>query len=195
MRAVILLESDQQDQEVVCVRDCLRVLGWETAFAGSQSHHVDSYGRTVGEYAGKHGIKFRAELTFHGLLVANWDAVVIPGGWGAEKLRMNGYVLSFVKAMHAQGKIVAAICHGPWVLCSADIFAPVEKFVNDKPRIKATCYRGMADDLRNAGAEYVDAPVVVDGNIVTSPHYDQVPDFCRAIHDTATKLAAAKRVG
>jgi protease I len=80
-------------------------------------------------------------------------------------------VLTFVKAMFDKGKVVAAICHGPWIAISAGI-------VKEK---RATCYQGMADDLKNAGATYIDAPVVVDGNLITAPHYRNNGDFMKAV--------------
>ena len=73
--------------------------------------------------------------------------------------------------MFDEGKIVAALCHGPWITISAGIMSGR----------KATCYEGMADDLRNAGAEYLAAPVVVDGNLITSPHYKNNGDFMKAV--------------
>ena len=196
MRAVILLEAEQQDQEVHGPQYCLKTLGWDITFAGPEAYQV---------YTGKHGIKTQAERAFHNLSVPDYDAVVVPGGWGAEKLRMNQYVLSFVKAMHAQGRVIAAICHGPWVLCSIghdvclcepDMAKWHEQVHGTKPksnRRKMTCYRGMKDDLIAAGAEYVEVPVVVDGNVITSPHYDFVPEFVKAIHDAATKQRRTKK--
>ena len=71
-----------------------------------------------------------------------------------------------------QGKLVAAICHGPWVLCSADML---------KGR-KATCFFAIKDDVIHAGAKYEDAEVVVDGNLVTSRKPEDLPAFCRASH-------------
>jgi protease I len=76
-----------------------------------------------------------------------------------------------VRNMCYWGHLVAAICHGPQVLISAGLLKGK----------KATCFSGMKDDLINAGATYVDAPVVVDGNLITSPHYRNNPEFMKAI--------------
>ena len=102
----------------------------------------------------------------------DYDLVLLPGGHEApDRVRQISEVKTFVKSMNEKGKIVAAICHGPWITISAGIM---------KGR-KATCYQGMADDLKNAGAEYVDAAVVVDGNLVTAPHYRNNGDFMKAV--------------
>jgi protease I len=91
----------------------------------------------------------------------NYDALFIPGGFEApDRVRQIPEVLSFVKEMNARGKILTAICHGPWVFISAGI-------VKGK---RMTCYQGMKDDLVNAGAAYIDEPVAEDGNVVTSRH-------------------------
>ncbi len=77
----------------------------------------------------------------------------------------------FLKMAHEKGRIIAAVCHGPQLLISAGILKGK----------KATAYYSIADDIRNAGAEYIDAPVVIDGNIITSPHYKYMHDFMKAV--------------
>jgi protease I len=103
--------------------------------------------------------------------VKEMDALVIPGGFSPDALRINPKVLELVRYYIDHGRVVAAICHGPQVLISAGLA---------KGR-KMTAYLAVKDDLINAGAEYVDAPVVVDGKIVTSRVPDDLPEFCRAI--------------
>ena len=83
--------------------------------------------------------------------------MVIPGGWAPDTLRQDERMLNFVREMDKAGKIVAAICHAGWVLCSADIL---------RGR-KVTCFKAIKDDMVHAGAEYVDEEVVVDGNLIT----------------------------
>jgi protease I len=96
------------------------------------------------------------------IMEADYDLLIIPGGYESpDRVRQIKNVLNLVKEFNVKGKLIASICHGPWVLISAGIV---------KGR-KMTCYAGCKDDLINAGAEYVETPVVVDGNIVTSPHF------------------------
>lgn len=121
---------------------------------------------------GKYGVPATPTVDAKELREADYDVVILPGGHEApDRVRQIKEVLAFVRAMYEKGKIVAALCHGPWITISAGIMKGK----------KATCYQGMADDLRNAGAEYVEAPVVVDGNLITSPHYRNNGDFMRAV--------------
>lgn len=121
---------------------------------------------------GKYGVPARPSIDVTELDDSLYDAVVLPGGHEApDRIRQITQVLSFVRTMNERGKLIAALCHGPWIAISAGIM---------KGR-RATCYAGMADDLRNAGADYVDAPVVVDGNLVTAPHYRNNGDFMKAV--------------
>ncbi len=121
---------------------------------------------------GKYGIPAKPTVDAVSLDAADYDAVIIPGGFEApDRVRQVPEVKRFVKKMFTDGKLVAAICHGPWVAISAGIMKGMQ----------ATCFVGMADDLRNAGAKYVDADVVVDGNLITSPHYRNNGDFMKAV--------------
>lgn len=86
-------------------------------------------------------------------------------------MRIRKEVLRFVKQMHGTNKLVAAICHGPWICISAGI-------VKGK---RATGYISIADDIRNAGATYAEENVVIDGNLVTAPHYRNNGDFMKAV--------------
>lgn len=101
-----------------------------------------------------------------------YDFVLIPGGFEApDRVRQIPQVLDFVRDMHSQEKLVAAFCHGPWVLISAKLL---------KGR-RATGYIGIKDDIENAGATFIDEPVVYDGNIITSRHPRDVGKFMKAI--------------
>jgi len=103
---------------------------------------------------------------------ASLDGVIIPGGVQApDRLRRHSEILDFIKTMYENGKMVAAICHGPWVLISAGITQSRQM----------TCFFSIKDDLINSGAKYVDAPVVVDGRLVTSRQPRDLPEFCKAI--------------
>lgn len=185
-RVALLVENDCQDEEVYGPLYVAKAYGWEIEVHGPQEDHVTLK---------RGGIILPDTMFRKGQAVENYDAVIIPGGWGAERLRQNQAVLEFVRDMHSAGKVVAAICHGPWVLCSADLCKRYEKVSNlsstshmtVKKMIRMTCYHGMKDDVINAGADYVMAPVVIDGNVVTSPHYRNVPEFMRAVKELLEK--------
>ena len=100
-----------------------------------------------------------------------FDAVVIPGGKSPACLREHENILAFVRAVAESGNPTAAVCHGPQVLISAGV-------LKDK---KVTAYSKVADELRAAGALYEDAPLVRDGNIITSRIPEDLPGFCREI--------------
>jgi protease I len=102
---------------------------------------------------------------------ADLDGVVVPGGYAPDHIRRHAAANKLVKDLDAQGKLVAAICHGAWVLCSAGML---------KNR-RATCFFAIKDDVVNAGARYEDAEVLVDGNLVTSRKPEDLPAFCREI--------------
>jgi len=99
------------------------------------------------------------------------DCLLFPGGYSPDALRLHEETLALVRACHARGKLLAAICHGPWVLISAGIMAGK----------RATGYVAVRDDLVNAGAEFVDVPAVRDGNIITGRVPDDLPEFCHEI--------------
>ena len=99
------------------------------------------------------------------------DCLLFPGGYSPDALRLHTETLELVRECHRRGKLLAAICHGPWILISAGVM---------KGR-KATAYIAVRDDLVNAGAEFVDVPAVRDGNIITSRVPDDLPEFCQEI--------------
>jgi len=122
-------------------------------------------------YKSKLGYPAEAKLSAERAKAEDFDAVVIPGGYAPDYLRRHEPVVRFVRAMHDQGKVVAAICHAGWLLASAGI-------LRDR---KVTSFFSIRDDLKNAGAEWVDQEVVRDGNLITSRFPDDLPAFCRAI--------------
>lgn len=101
----------------------------------------------------------------------DFDAVMIPGGFSPDHLRVVPEVLSFVKRAYELNKVIAAICHGPQVLISAGL-------VKGK---RVTSYAAVRDDLVNAGANFVDEPAVRDGNLITARAPDDLPEFCRLV--------------
>lgn len=99
------------------------------------------------------------------------DCLLFPGGYSPDALRLHEGTLGLVQQCHQRGKLLAAICHGPWVLISAGIMGGK----------RATGYAAVRDDLLNAGAEFIDVPAVRDGNIVTGRVPDDLPEFCQEI--------------
>jgi len=128
-------------------------------------------------YTSKHGYPAKADAAADQVRAAEFDAVIIPGGYAPDHMRRHPAMVGLVKDADAQGKVVAAICHAGWMLVSADV-------VRGK---KATCFFAIRDDLVNAGADYVDAEVVRDGNIITSRVPGDLPAFCRTIIQTLTE--------
>ena len=123
------------------------------------------------ECKSKHGYPLTIDIKAAEVDPAQFDAAIVPGGYAPDKLRRCDNTLNIVREIHENDGIVAAICHGGWVLASADIIDGVK--LTSTPAIK--------DDLTNAGAEWVDQEVVVDQNIVTSRAPGDLPAFCKTI--------------
>ncbi len=129
-------------------------------------------GRTQGQvYKGKFGYPAPADADYPGVRAADVEGVLVPGGFAPDFLRRYPEPARFVAEVFRAGKLTAAICHGPWVLVSAGVL---------KGR-RATCFYAIADDVRNAGAEYVDCEVCVDGNLVTARKPEDLPAFNAAL--------------
>jgi len=99
------------------------------------------------------------------------DCLLFPGGYSPDALRLHAGTLELVRECHRRGKLLAAICHGPWVLISAGVIGGR----------KATGYAAVRDDLISAGAQFMDVPAVRDGNIITGRVPDDLPEFCQEI--------------
>lgn len=127
--------------------------------------------RAGAEYVGKHGYPSRSDVTIDSVNSADFDALVIPGGFMPDRLRRLQKVLDLVRECFAAGKPVAAICHGGWIPISAGIYRG----------LRVTGSPGIKDDLINAGGLYEDASVVVDRNSISSRRPDDLPDFCRSL--------------
>ena len=120
------------------------------------------------------GKTIRPDLTIDEAIADDFDALIIPGGVrNPDQLRMHLRVVELIRAFDRQGKPIAAICHGPWLLIEADLL---------RGRT-ATSWPSIRTDLRNAGANVVDEPAVTDGNIVTSRKPDDVEAFTNALID------------
>ncbi len=123
---------------------------------------VDVASNGGGDVIAKHGLPIKVNADVKKVKAEDYDLLVVPGGLESpDRLRQIPEVLQFIRDMDAAGKVIASVCHGPWVLLSAGI-------VKGK---KMTCYVGCKDDLINAGADYKNVNVISDGNIVTAPHF------------------------
>lgn len=130
---------------------------------------VDLIGLEAGPCVGKHGYPCRAEKAIGDVNAADYDALIVPGGWMPDKLRRYTAVLEFCQAFDAAGKVIATICHGPWILISAKLL---------KGRI-LTSTPGIKDDVENAGAVWVDQEAVRDANLVSARRPPDLPAFCK----------------
>ncbi|MBI3725474.1 type 1 glutamine amidotransferase [bacterium] len=160
-RVVILVERDFQDMEVMYPYYRFKEEGALVAAVGVEAK----------EYKGKNGYPIKAEKRTTEITAKDLDALVIPGGWAPDFLRRDPATIALVRAAFEAGKVVGAICHAGWVLCSARVLKGK----------RVTSFFAIKDDMTNAGAEWTDAEVVVDGNLITSRTPDDLPAFCRAI--------------
>lgn len=160
-KAAVLVEDQYQVLEVWYPYLRLREEGMDTIFVGTGKK----------EYKSKEGYPAVEELNIKGAKAEDFDAVVIPGGYAPDILRRNSQINNFVSEMFKKDKVVAAICHAGWVLVSAGVLKGK----------KVTGFSAIKDDLINAGAEYFDREVVVDGNLITSRNPYDLPAFCREI--------------
>jgi len=161
-KVAILVEKDFQDLEVFYPYYRLKEAGYEVHILGTGSAQT---------YYGKYGIPVHVDANISDCDAVQYCAVIIPGGWAPDHLRIHDSVIDFVRKMHQNKQVVASICHGGWVLASADI-------VNGK---KVTSYKAIKDDLIHAGAIFEDKEMVADGNLITSRKPDDLPAFMKAI--------------
>ncbi len=119
-------------------------------------------------YVGKNGYPCTSDAAIIEMHAAGFDGVLCPGGFMPDKLRRDPQVLQLIRDFQAEGKMVAAICHGGWMPISAGVYK----------NVRVTGSLGIKDDLLNAGALWQDASVVIDRNFVSSRKPDDLPDFC-----------------
>jgi protease I len=162
-RIAVLVEDEFEDSELVGPLDALRAAGATVTIVGP----------TAGsQYRGKRsGTVVTADLSAGAAKMTAFDALVIPGGHAPDRMRMRHAMVDLARDAMQAGKPVAAICHGPQVLISANVL---------RGRT-LTCWPSIAIDVKNAGGLYVDKPVVEDGNLITSRKPDDVPQFSDAI--------------
>ncbi|WP_139491489.1 type 1 glutamine amidotransferase domain-containing protein [Brevibacillus dissolubilis] len=135
---------------------------------------VDLVGPKANEtYMGKYGVPCVADKAMSDVNAADYDGVLVPGGWAPDKLRRYAEVLRFVQVMDQAKKPIGHICHAGWVLISAKILSGV----------KTTSTPGIKDDMENAGCVWVDEEVVVDGHIIGSRRPPDLPAYAKAFAD------------
>ena len=161
-RILMFVGDDYEDLELWYPKLRLIEEGARVVVAGAAEGKV---------YRGKNGYPCVADACVDQMEEADFDALVLPGGWMPDKLRRVPKVLELTAQFHAARKVVAHICHGGWIAISAGIVAGY----------RCTSTPGIRDDLTNAGAEWVDEPVVIDRNMVSSRRPDDLPAFCRGI--------------
>src|SRR3954447_19780016 len=176
--AVIITAQGFQDHDVVFSYYRLLEEGWTVDVATKDGEGV----------IGKYGVPLPMDKTARPLIpfdlleIGEYDAVILTGGHEApDRVRQDSRALDFVRGMDEQGKGVAGLCHGPWIMVSAGVL---------RGR-KACAYIGLRDDVINAGADVVDSDVIVDGNIITCSYYGYMGAFMHAVFDTVEKRAAA----
>jgi protease I len=156
-RVLILVHHDYEDLEVWYPKLRLEEAGYEVRLAGLGDK----------EYRGKHGYPCAVDGHVADFAPERLAGVLAPGGWAPDKLRRDAGVLECVRKVYQLGRMVATICHGPWILISAGI-------VRGR---KMTSTVGIRDDVVNAGAEWVDEPAVIDGNLVSARVPKDLPAF------------------
>lgn len=161
-RILIFVGEIYEDLELWYPKLRLIEAGAEVVVAGPEAHKT---------YAGKNGYPCVSDAAIADMNEADFDGLILPGGFMPDKLRRDPKVKSLTREFAEAGKLVAAICHGGWMAISAGVYKGV----------RVTGSPGIMDDLINAGALWEDTPVVVDRNFVSSRKPDDLPDFCREI--------------
>ncbi|HZH91330.1 MAG TPA: DJ-1/PfpI/YhbO family deglycase/protease [Pyrinomonadaceae bacterium] len=176
-KVAILIENHVEDSEFLVPYNALREAGAEVTVLGSRVNE---------KYQGKQmKLSMAADRTTTDALAEEFDAVIIPGGEAPDKMRTNMKTVRFVQDAVEQGKLVAAVCHGPQVLIEGDLLQGK----------RATGFRAIRKDMQNAGANYEDAPLVRDGNLLTSRRPGDVPIFTAAILRHLGLEGSIKNVG
>ena len=162
-KVAFLLDTDFEDSEMKNPYEAIKNEGHEVVIIGNEKGYTCK---------GKKGtIEYITELSSEEALNEVFDAVIIPGGSAPEALRVNDVTIEFVKKLNESNKLLAGICHGPQVMISANA-------IQGK---NVTCYKGIRDDVKNSGANYLDEEVVVSKNIITSRTPQDEPAFIREV--------------
>ena len=174
-RIAILAEDLYEDLELWYPALRFREAGAEVVIVGA--------GATT--YTSKHGYPVQPDANADEVRAADFEAVIIPGGYAPDYMRRHPAMVDLVRQAYQQEKVVAAICHGPWMLVSADV-------VRNK---WLTCFFSIKDDVIHAGGRYEDREVVRDGNLITSRMPEDLPVFCSTIIDALTEVFPASTHG
>jgi len=158
----ILVETDYQTLEVWYPLLRLREAGHKVLIIGTGS---------ATSYLSKNGYPVAVDRAVGSVGASDLDAIVIPGGWAPDRLRQYPAVVDLVRRLYTDGKPVAAICHGGWLLVSAGICRGK----------RVTSYVAIKDDLAAAGGQWVDEECVIDGNLITARFPDDLPAFMKAL--------------
>ncbi len=162
-RIAILAEEGFEDTELIEPMRAMKDAGARVVIIG---------GSSKASYRGKRGnTEVTVDTTADKVKAADFDAIIVPGGYAPDKMRLHQPMIDLVKEAHAAGKIIAAVCHGPQLLISADVV---------KNR-RLTSWPSIAIDLKNAGATWIDETVVIDGNLITSRKPADLPRFNKAV--------------
>jgi protease I len=161
-RVAVLVEKIYEDMELWYPVYRLREAGCDVKIVGPKANET---------YPSKHGYPAKSDVAASEVSSADFDAVIIPGGYSPDHMRRCKPMVDLVKGAAREGKVVAAICHGPWMLCSAGCLKGK----------KVTGFYAIRDDVENAGGVWQDAPMVRDGNLVTSRTPDDLPAFLKGI--------------
>jgi len=167
-RIAILAEDLYEDLELWYPVLRFREAGAEVTLVGS--------GKDT--YTSKHGYPVQADTRAEDVQAADFDAVIIPGGYAPDYMRRHPAMVTLVRAAYQQEKVVAAICHAPWMLVSAGV-------VRGK---RLTCFASIKDDVINAGGRYEDQEVVRDGTLITSRMPEDLPAFCSTILEALAEV-------
>ena len=159
-KIIALISEDFEDLELWYPVHRLREEGCVVDVVGEEAGHT---------YHGKYGVPCVSDYTFEAVNPEEYDGILVPGGWAPDKLRRFPVVLDMVRAIYDAGQPVGEICHAGWVLISAGILEG--KTVTSTP--------GIMDDMKNAGATWVDEPSVVDGNIISARRPPDLPDYMK----------------
>jgi protease I len=161
MKALIISADNFEDSELLIPYYRLKEAGVEVTVASAKS----------GVIKGKHGYEVTVDKTLAELIPNNYAILILPGGAAPAEVRKDPKAIEITRDFFIINKPVAAICHGPQILISADLLQGRH----------ATCYKSVAAELKEAGSLYEDSEVVVDGNLVTSRQPADLPAFMREI--------------
>lgn len=161
LHIAVLAEHIYEDLEAWYPILRLREAGCKVSVVGPENGVV---------YKSKHGYDLKSDIAADQVDHTQFDGVVIPGGYAPDKMRRNKHMVELVKDLFNDGKLVTSICHGPWMMCEADILRG-RRF---------TCVGAIKTDCVNAGGTFEDAEVVVDGNLITSRTPPDLPAMMKA---------------